>query len=232
MSLHSRSIQLLAIRCWTWLRGCWPGAAPRLVAAGAAAGGIGTSGESLARTFDRADGRSTVVFRKDSRADSFQRQISALRQQLSEDQDDDTSFDQDLPSPFAPSTRPSIVTPPPSASVATSEPSAVGVIAANSDWNGTLRSQGSLQVFGRVSGELHAAEEIVVAEGAVVEAIVAAARVSVAGTIRGTVECSQRLEVLPSGHIIGDVTSPKLVVHEGATVEGDLSMRAPGSAAS
>jgi cytoskeletal protein CcmA (bactofilin family) len=105
----------------------------------------------------------------------------------------------------------------------------VGVIAANSHWNGTLRSEGSLHVLGRVEGELHAADEIYVAEGAHVTARVSADRVTIAGTVDGTVECMRRLEVLPSGHVIGDVTSPTLIVHEGATVEGDLTMRAPAA---
>jgi cytoskeletal protein CcmA (bactofilin family) len=38
--------------------------------------------------------------------------------------------------------------------------------------------------------------------------------------------------VLPTGRVSGDVTSPKLVVHEGATVEGDLKMRVPEAPAS
>ena len=105
--------------------------------------------------------------------------------------------------------------------------SAVGIIAANSHWNGTMRSDGSLRVLGRVEGELIAADEIYIAEGASVEARVSAAQVIIAGSVNGTVECTNRLEVLPSGHVVGDVTSTTLIVHEGATVEGDLSMRAP-----
>lgn len=232
MSSQSTSPGLLLSRVWSWLRDCWPASPAHRLLAVDGGGTIGKRETSFARVAHRADGRSIVVFRKDSRADSFQRQISALRQQLGEDQEDDTSFDRDLPSPFAQATRTTIIAPAATTAAPDRESPAVGVIAANSAWNGTLRSEGSLQVFGRVSGELHAADEIVIAEGAFVEALVAAARVSVAGTIRGTVECTQRLEVLPSGHIIGDVTAPKLVVHEGATVEGDLSMRAPGSTAS
>jgi cytoskeletal protein CcmA (bactofilin family) len=175
-----------------------------------------------------------MVFRKESRADSFQRQISALRQQLGTDQDDDEFYDDAEPmpespeaaqgdSPPAPRTTPSptaFPTGPRAADAAT------GVIAADSVWSGTLRSQGSLQVFGQVEGDLEAGDEIFVAEGAQVNARVAARVVVVAGLVEGTVECNERLEVLPTGRVSGDVTAPSLVVHEGAAIEGDLRMRA------
>lgn len=176
-----------------------------------------------------------MVFRKESRADSFQRQISALRQQLGTDQEDDELYDDAEPMPDAqepmdegaPAAVRPTPTPMPSSSTPKAADAATGVIAADSIWSGTLRSQGSLQVFGQVEGDMAASEEIFVAEGARINARIAARVVVVAGTIDGTVECSARLEVLPTGRVSGDVTAPSLVVHEGATVEGELRMQAP-----
>lgn len=176
-----------------------------------------------------------MVFRKESRADSFQRQISALRQQLGTDQDDDEPFDDAEPMPEPPESMnddlPVAVRPPsaqrPRLSTPRAADAATGVIAADSAWSGTLRSHGSLHVFGQVEGDLAADDEIFVAEGARVNARIAARVVVVAGTVEGAVECSGRLEVLPTGRVSGDVTAPSLVVHEGATVEGDLRMQAP-----
>ncbi len=176
-----------------------------------------------------------MVFRKESRADSFQRQISALRQQLGTDQEDDEFYDDAEPMPETVETaedgvpmsarsaapRPSIAGTPRVADAAT------GVIAADSTWSGTLRSHGSLQVFGHVEGDLAASNEIFVAEGAHVNARIAAHVVVVAGSVEGTIECGGRLEVLPTGRVTGDVTAPSLVVHEGAAIEGDLRMQAP-----
>lgn len=175
--------------------------------------------------------RDMMVFRKESRADSFQRQISALRQQLSTDQEDDEMY------AIADDAQPMQINagaePHPARLQALTSASGfedqIGVIAANSHWNGTLRSEGSLRVLGQVEGELYAVDEIYVAEGASIHARVSAARVIIAGTVNGTVECTSRLEILPTGHVIGDVTSPTLIVHEGATIEGDLSMRAPAT---
>lgn len=175
-----------------------------------------------------------MVFRKESRADSFQKQISALRQQLSADQEaEDDYYDDAEPMPDAPEYRTASTptSPPPlerpAAPSVRQADAATGVIAAGSVWDGTLRSDGSVQVFGQAQGTLDVRDEIYVAEGAVVDARISAQTIVVAGRVSGTIECAGRLEVLPTGHVSGDVTSPTLVVHEGATVEGDLRMRAP-----
>lgn len=177
-----------------------------------------------------------MVFRKESRADSFQRQISALRQQLGTDQDDEDFIDDAEPMPEAPDAGEPVapIQPRPTsiARAVTPRPTdaSTGVIAADSVWSGTLRAQGSLQIHGTVEGDLAATDEIFVAEGAAINARVAARVIVVAGLIEGTVECSGRLEVLASGRVSGDVTTPSLVVHEGATIEGDLRMQSPSVA--
>lgn len=102
----------------------------------------------------------------------------------------------------------------------------IGTIAADSIWSGTLRSQGSLQIFGQVEGDLEAGNEIFVADGAQVSARISARTIIVAGTVDGIVICSERLEVLPTGRVSGEISSPSLVVLEGATVDGELQMPA------
>src|SRR5690606_35939294 len=97
-------------------------------------------------------------------------------------------------------------------------------IAKNAYWNGTLRSEGSLQVHGKADGELHSETDLYVAEGAEVDASLHADSVVVAGLVRGKIEARSRLEIMPQGEVTGDVRSPKLVVHEGATISGQLKM--------
>lgn len=175
-----------------------------------------------------------MVFRKESRADSFQRQISTLRQQLGTDQDEVDEED-DIPAYAGPVDAPPRASAPPREVQRAHQPprmadSSTGVVSANSSWSGTLRSEGSIQIFGTIDGELTASDEIYVAEGAAVNATLRARTIIVAGDVSGTIECLGRLEVMPTGSVSGDVTSPTLVVHEGATVEGDMRMQAPGAA--
>jgi cytoskeletal protein CcmA (bactofilin family) len=146
--------------------------------------------------------------------------------------DDDDAFDDAEPMPGVSELEPAEggyrATPPRPVSIPTTprtSESALGVIASDSFWSGTLRSQGPLQIFGRVDGELTSDDEVFVAQGAIVNATLTARIVVVAGTIDGAVTCLGRLEVLPTGIVRGDVISPSLVVHEGATLEGELRMQ-------
>lgn len=236
-----------------------------------------------------------MIFRRENRGESFQRQISNLRQKQQDEAPEDEeqqysheSYDYDydypaeeptsdtnrfateqgtpsegisFPSSRAESYEPSpeettISSPPPPAPTAAPQqgydetrqwqapaqapapsPATVGdantsTISKNAYWNGTLKSEGSLQVHGKADGELHSATDLYVAEGAEVDASLHADSVVVAGLVRGKIEARSRLEVLPQGEVTGDVRSPKLIVHEGATISGQLKMEEVGSGAS
>lgn len=191
-----------------------------------------------------------MVFRRDSKVDAFQRQISALRHQLGGDSDDyrsierdrslvpmeENSFRSDLPDLEAIRIGSSF----PSAHVHERLPddeqvahylppvpaidTQTSVIAHTTTWNGTLESSGSLHLHGRVEGVITARNDVFIAEEAEIDAVVQAASVTVAGNVRGSIQCSDRFEVLPSGRVAGDVRSPVIVIHEGATIAGEISM--------
>lgn len=172
-----------------------------------------------------------MVFRKESRHDSFQRQISALRQQLSADQDGDAGDDDATAPPLrftrAPDEQSEEDAPAPMPTEVQTAGGDTGVIAVGSSWSGMLRSEGSVHIYGTVDGEIDADEDVFVAEGATVDARVSATNVIVAGRLGGSIECRNRLEVWPSGRVTGDISSPSLVVHEGATMDGKVTMRTP-----
>src|SRR5215217_951521 len=190
-----------------------------------------------------------VVFRRDSKVDAFQRQISALRHQLGGEVDEsevsdreqarshsgDSSFLSAYPdfplngSDHAPASRAlveggeprlsdSVPPPIPALDMHTS------VIAHSTAWSGDLESSCSLHIHGRGEGSLTARDTIFIAEEADVDAVIRAAKVTVAGNVRGSVHCGERFEVLPHGKVAGDIHAPAIVIHDGAIVAGDISM--------
>lgn len=196
-----------------------------------------------------------MVFRRDSKVDAFQRQISALRQQLGGDTEDDAVHDRDRPRsvgdenaylaeyPEFTSIRTGGISsahrpidsldPRPPESVPQPVPAIdmhTSVIAHSTAWSGDLESSGSLYIHGRVEGSLTARESIFIAEEADVEAVIRAANVTVAGKVRGSVHCAERFEVLPHGKVAGDIHAPAIAIHDGAIVTGDISMTAANSA--
>jgi cytoskeletal protein CcmA (bactofilin family) len=98
------------------------------------------------------------------------------------------------------------------------------VIAHSTSWSGTLESTGSLHVHGRVEGSLVARDDIFIAGEAEVDATLTAASVTIAGSVRGSIRCGQRFELLPHGRVAGDVWSPVVVIHEGAAIIGEIAM--------
>ena len=103
----------------------------------------------------------------------------------------------------------------------------ISVIAQGTVYKGDIQSDGSIQVYGRAEGTLSAKEDIWLAEGSDVEATVTARRVIVAGRVSGTVRANSRFEALPQGVIEADVQAPSFVVHEGAAINGKLTMASP-----
>ncbi len=195
-----------------------------------------------------------MVFRRDSnKVDSFQRQMNSLRQQIGTDELEEEELDTESRDRFAQSTdrgrqqRPagdegySFGAFPPSG-VRSDQPDqlededvplipempqadqAVSVVASGATWKGDVESQASIHVYGNVSGSLKAAEDIWIAHGAEVDATIEADRVIAAGEIAGTITSRSRFEALPECELHADVNAPTFVVHEGATINGALSM--------
>jgi cytoskeletal protein CcmA (bactofilin family) len=198
--------------------------------------------------------RSGLVFRRDNQEESFDDEVAALRERAGAGS---SRWDDPEPTPGVESDRTtysppqqvwspirqaaemtgssSTSTPAPSQNAPAArmapEPGDASVIDANTSLDGTVESSGSLHIHGRVSGQIRLDGDVFVAEGAVVMADVHAGGVTVAGQLEGTVECSGRFEVLPSGQVSANVAAPRLVVHEGARVTGALRMTTPASPA-
>lgn len=189
--------------------------------------------------------RSTLLFRRENQGESFDDDVSALRDQVGAgrrdesgtqpDVDDDQTAYTPPPPSWSPSDTPAESTRyeriPQPASREPVEAGDASVIAPDTRWDGNVQSRGALHIYGSVSGQISAEGDVYVAEGASVSAEVRAGSVTVAGTVEGSVECSGRFEVLPSGRVSADVAAPRLVVHEGALVVGNLRMTSGQGAA-
>ncbi len=100
------------------------------------------------------------------------------------------------------------------------------VIGANSMIKGDLHSRGTLRVDGTVEGNIRADASVIVGEKGVVKASIMASQVIIGGTVHGNVHGRERVEVLSTGRLYGDVTTAasKFVVAEGVVFEGRCTM--------
>lgn len=77
---------------------------------------------------------------------------------------------------------------------------------------------------GRLEGSVQLSETFYVAVGGVVVAEVQARDVVVSGTLVGNVSADDSVTLNPGGKIIGDVSAPRVILADGASFSGNVSM--------
>jgi cytoskeletal protein CcmA (bactofilin family) len=98
------------------------------------------------------------------------------------------------------------------------------VIDRHSEFDGTYSTDRDLRIEGRAKGKLSCHGTLHVAQGATVDAEIEAEQVVVAGVLEGTVNCRSRLQIMPSGELRGRISTPSLIINEGARYEGQMEM--------
>ena len=79
------------------------------------------------------------------------------------------------------------------------------IVSAGSKWQGNLNSDASVRIDGNVSGEVKSKDTIHISEGAKVDATVSANFIIIAGNFQGRVNCTERLELLPTSRVKGEL---------------------------
>jgi len=84
---------------------------------------------------------------------------------------------------------------------------------------GDIKTKGSIRIEGEISGNINADGDIFVGEDGRAKAEIKARNVILAGRVEGNIS-AKKLEVLPSGKLIGDINIDILKIEEGALFEG------------
>ncbi|MFQ5848219.1 MAG: polymer-forming cytoskeletal protein [Candidatus Methylomirabilales bacterium] len=94
------------------------------------------------------------------------------------------------------------------------------------EFKGILSFQGTVRIDGRLEGEVLGDELLIVGEEGVLRAEVEVGSLISNGRIEGNIRAKKRVELLASSTVIGKISTPCLVVMEGATVNGTCDMGA------
>jgi cytoskeletal protein CcmA (bactofilin family) len=98
-------------------------------------------------------------------------------------------------------------------------------------FSGVLRFKESLRIQGKFEGEIDSQGKLYIDGDAVVDAQrIRASSVVVGGVVHGDIEAADRLEMLPSAKVYGNVRTSKLRIADGVVFEGKCEMiRDPAS---
>lgn len=89
---------------------------------------------------------------------------------------------------------------------------------------GELEFTGTLRIDGNFHGSIATNDVLIIGEHATVHADIKAGEVEIHGQVCGSVVCTRRVEISPTGRVRGDVETPVLVIDPGATMDGRTRM--------
>ena len=97
------------------------------------------------------------------------------------------------------------------------------VIGPTTNFKGSVQNDGGLRVEGVLEGTVETGGNLIIGEEAKVMADVVAYNVSVAGSVKGNIKAN-RVEVLSTGRVWGDITVKSFLVDEGGFISGEIVM--------
>jgi cytoskeletal protein CcmA (bactofilin family) len=105
------------------------------------------------------------------------------------------------------------------------------VIGSGSRLVGDLISDEDVLLDGQVEGKIKAERSVTVGSGGEIEGDVQARTIVVGGKIRGQIVATERAELTASAVVHGSVQAPKIIIAEGAHLQGNVAMSIGGELA-
>lgn len=92
-------------------------------------------------------------------------------------------------------------------------------------FEGNLSFNGTARIAGIVNGSVFSNDTVVISEGAIINADINANIIIIAGSVKGNIKASSRVEILKPARFEGIITTPSLIVEEGVIFHGTTKMR-------
>ncbi|PID57889.1 hypothetical protein CSB45_06395 [candidate division KSB3 bacterium] len=89
---------------------------------------------------------------------------------------------------------------------------------------GDLVGDEDVKIEGKVEGRVQLTQNLVVGQSGVVEANVQAENINIGGTVTGNIMAKNKVEIVASGTMLGDIKAPRVIVAEGAHFKGNVDM--------
>ena len=106
-----------------------------------------------------------------------------------------------------------------------------GFLDAGSHLRGELEFKNTFRVDGELTGKVVSSGDLVIGDDGVVNGEIEVGRLYVSGTVKGHVRANERIEIGAKGRVEADISTPALVIEDGAFFQGTCSMDRPKAVA-
>lgn len=89
---------------------------------------------------------------------------------------------------------------------------------------GDLHAAGVIRIEGRVIGNVHAGDQVLLSEGGIVEGDVLCREAVIGGRVHGSISGEERVELQATAVVHGDIVTRRLLIQEGGAVNGAVKM--------
>ena len=94
------------------------------------------------------------------------------------------------------------------------------IIGKNSYFSGTFYINGSLRIDGRFEGKYLQADQLYIGPEGKIKTNINAVSVIIEGLVIGNINASNRVLLMPTSRILGDIKTPELIIQNGVILEG------------
>jgi cytoskeletal protein CcmA (bactofilin family) len=95
------------------------------------------------------------------------------------------------------------------------------IIGEGSEFKGEFKINGLLRIDGKFKGTIETDGKVLIGKTGEATTDIRARVVVIGGTVRGNIFANERVILLTSGHINGNIITPSLIMEEGVTFEGN-----------
>jgi cytoskeletal protein CcmA (bactofilin family) len=89
---------------------------------------------------------------------------------------------------------------------------------------GEIHVDGTVRIDGRLDGEIQTKGHVIIGEDGLVQGMITAGTVISSGRIKAKVTAMERVQLLKTATLIGEVHTPALIMEEGAKIQGVADM--------
>jgi len=89
---------------------------------------------------------------------------------------------------------------------------------------GDIKFKENFRIDGVFKGKILSGAGLIIGETAEVEADIEVSSMSINGRVKGSIKAKDKIEIFSKGRVIGTVSTPKLIIEEGAFFQGSCQM--------